>query len=374
MKKRSGTKQIKLAIDAALGLLYVLLLGYAFTGGLFHEMAGIAFAILVVVHNVVNIGWYKALGKGAYSRKRILITVLNAALIADVAAVAATGILHSKYLFPTSIPMAWVGQVHSTLAVVGLVLIVFHVLVHAFSHTKKRRTKLLVVLVVLTVVFGLILKLWALPYLERHFVTVEIDRDAVIPGERVAFDGGKVLTVYFTRLGNTDFDDDVDAVSGASLLLDGDGALMGNSQVIGLMIQDAAGGDILSISTEAKYPSSYADTVAVAREELDRPELPRLIHMPENLDAYDTVFLVYPLWWYTIPKPVETFLKSYDFSGKTVALVVTHGGSGAGQSVEAIKDLCGGTVVGDPLEIYCGDVPDCRASVTDWLKEISRDT
>ena len=90
--------------------------------------------------------------------------------------------------------------------------------------------------------------------------------------------------------------------------------------------------------------------------------------MPDNLDEYDTVFLVYPLWWYTIPKPVEAFLKSYDFSEKTVIPVVTHGGSGTGKSIEDIKAVCGGTVADDPLKIYCGDVPSCRERVAEWLK------
>ena len=370
MDKRSAAKQKMLVIDIVLGLLYVLLLGYAFTGGQLHEVAGIVFAALVVIHNVVNIGWYKALKRGMYNRKRTLITVLNIALIVDVAAILVTGVLNSKYLFHTSIRIAWIGQTHSTLAVLGLVLIVSHVLVHVFSHAKKVHRKLPVILTVLVVILAAALKLWGLPYLERHFVTVEIDRGAAISGESVDFDGKRILTVYFTRLGNTDFDEDVDAVSGASLLLDENKELMGNSQVIALMIQDAVGGDITPIHTEKKYPSAYSDTTAVASEELKRQELPELINRPENLDVYDTVFLVYPLWWYTIPKPVEAFLNHYDFSGKTIIPVVTHGGSGAGKSIEAIKAVCGGTVVDDPLEICCGDVPNCRERVTEWLKEI----
>ena len=366
--KRNATKQKKLLIDIALGLLYVLLLGYVFTGGQFHEVAGIVFVIAIVVHNVVNKGWYKALKKGTYSRKRKFITVLNAALIADVAVILVTGIINSKYLFHTNIHIAWIGQLHTTLALVGLVLIVSHVLVHVFSHTKKEHGKLPVILIVLAIILMAALKLWGLPYLERHFLTVEIDRGAVISGESVDPEGEKIVTVYFTRVGNTDFDDDVDAVSGASLLLDESKELMGNSQVIALMIQDAIGGELVSINTEKKYPSAYSDTIQVASEELNRQELPELVNMPDNLDEYDTVFLVYPLWWYTIPKSVETFLKSYDFSEKTVIPVVTHGGSGAGKSIEAIKAVCNGTVVDNPLKVYCGDVPSCRESVAEWLK------
>ena len=70
-----------------------------------------------------------------------------------------------------------------------------------------------------------------------------------------------------------------------------------------------------------------------------RQVLLELVDMPENIDGYDVVFLVFPLWWNTIPKPVEAFLNRYDFSGKSVIPVVTHGGSGAGRSITAIDRL-----------------------------------
>ena len=48
--------------------------------------------------------------------------------------------------------------------------------------------------------------------------------------------------------------------------------------------------------------------------------------------------------------------------------VAAHGGCGAGRSVEDIREICGGTVAEEPLEIYCGDIPYCREQVTEWLK------
>ena len=71
-------------------------------------------------------------------------------------------------------------------------------------------------------------KLALVPYLNRHFKVVRISYAEKVHGEKVDWKGSKPLVVYFTRLGNTDFDDDVDAVSGASLLL-ADGKLMGTT-------------------------------------------------------------------------------------------------------------------------------------------------
>ena len=369
-QQKNVDKTKKIVIDVILGLLFALLLGYAFTGGQFHEVTGIVFAVIAVIHNIVNIRWYQALTKGTYNRKRMLTTAINIALVVDVAAILLTGIINSRYLFHTGIRISGIGRIHTVLALIGLVLIVSHVLVHAFSHTKKKHRILPVILILVVAALAVLLDVWLLPYLKRHFKTVEIERETVISGESVDSDGRKIVTVYFTRVGNTDFDDDVDAVSGASLLLDEHEELMGNSQVIGQMIQDAVGGDIISINTKKKYPSAYSDTVSMASEEMNLQELPELMDMPEDIDAYDTVFLVYPLWWNTIPKPVEAFLNSYDFSGKTVIPIVTHGGGGAGRSVEDIKAVCGGVVVENPLEVYCDDIPYCRERVTEWLEEI----
>lgn len=368
--KKNIDKRKKIVIDVILALLFIVLLGYAFTGGQFHEVAGIVFAVIAVIHNIVNLKWYQALKKGTYNRKRMLTTAVNITLAVDMAAILLTGIMNSRYLFHTGIRIAGIERIHTVLALIGLVLIVSHVLIHVFGCTKKRHRILPVILILVVAVLAVLLDVWLLPYLKRHFKTVEIDRETVISGESVDSDGRKIVTVYFTRVGNTDFDNDIDAVSGASLLMDEKEELMGNSQVIGQMIQDAAGGDMIAINTKKKYPSSYSDTVSAASEEMSRQKLPELMNMPENIDAYDTVFLVYPLWWNTIPKPVEAFLNSYDFSEKTVIPVVTHGGGGAGSSAEDIRAVCDGAVVENPLEIYCDDIPYCRERVTEWLEEM----
>ena len=369
MKKYNAAGRTKKVIDIVMGLLFIVLLGHSFTGGPFHEAAGIVFAVMIVIHNIINIKWYKAIGKGTYNRKRKIAAAVNLALAVDVAAILLTGIVNSRYLFHTGLHIAGIGQIHTALASAGFALIAFHVMVHAFSFAKKRYKMLPVILTILISVLAVLLDVWLLPYLKRHFLTVKIDQEAAISGESVELGDRKILTVYFTRVGNTDFDSDVDAVSGASLLLNEKQELLGNSQVIGQMIQNAAGGDIVSINTKERYPSAYSDTVSAAGKEMKGPELPELVNMPENLDGYDTVFLVFPLWWNTIPKPVEAFLNSYDFSGKSVIPVVTHGGGGAGRSVEAIRAACAGAAVREePLEIYCGDIPYCRDRVTEWLK------
>ena len=68
-----------------------------------------------------------------------------------------------------------------------------------------------------------------------------------------------------------------------------------------------------------------------------RPEIAEKL---SNMGDYDTVFIGFPIWWYVAPTIINTFVESYDFSGKTVVPFATSGGSGMGRTVEVLKPLC----------------------------------
>lgn len=68
-----------------------------------------------------------------------------------------------------------------------------------------------------------------------------------------------------------------------------------------------------------------------------RPEIAE--HLP-NIKDYDTIFIGFPIWWYVAPAIINTFMESYDFSGKTIIPFATSGGSGMGKTVEVLKSLC----------------------------------
>lgn len=61
----------------------------------------------------------------------------------------------------------------------------------------------------------------------------------------------------------------------------------------------------------------------------------------DNIDDYDTIFIGYPTWWYTMAPAVLSFLKSYDWTGKTIIPFQTHGGW-PGHVIEDIKSICKG--------------------------------
>ena len=72
-----------------------------------------------------------------------------------------------------------------------------------------------------------------------------------------------------------------------------------------------------------------------------RPEISERL---SNMDEYDTVFIGFPIWWYVAPTIINTFVESYDLSGKTIVPFATSGGSGMGRTVEILKSLCPASV------------------------------
>ena len=101
-------------------------------------------------------------------------------------------------------------------------------------------------------------------------------------------------------------------------------------------MQDAAGGDVFALQTEKSYPADYGETTKEGKLELESGKGPNLKGPLPQMENYDVIFLVYPLWWNTLPMPVEGFLKQYDLTRKTPIPIVTHGGSGIGESLKAI--------------------------------------
>jgi len=144
----------------------------------------------------------------------------------------------------------------------------------------------------------------------------------------------------------------------------------GNTRVIAHEIQAHVGGDIFEIVPVDPYPRDYDAVVAKARKELDVDSRPTLKTNVENMGLYNVVFVGYPNWWGTVPRPVATFLAACDFSGKTLGPFCTHEGGGLGRSVTDIEELCPQSIVLDGLAIRGGDVRNAHDKISVWLKEI----
>ncbi len=77
----------------------------------------------------------------------------------------------------------------------------------------------------------------------------------------------------------------------------------------------------------------------------DPASRPQLVDRDAKVEAYDRIFLGFPIWWYTAPTIIRSFLESYDFAGKTIVLFATSGGSGMGKTAKELASSCPGAAI-----------------------------
>lgn len=178
-----------------------------------------------------------------------------------------------------------------------------------------------------------------------------------------------VLIVYFSRWGNTDYPDDVDATTSASIVVDEE-TRYGTTEYVAHMIADEVGGDLHRIETVTPYTADFDELRDVNHDEMEQNYLPELKESNLDLSAYDTVFVGYPVWATGVPQAVLSFLNAYDLSGKTVVPFCTHDGYGAGSSYQTIAEASHAAVSLDGLAIEAVNVPDAQDTVEKWLTDI----
>lgn len=178
----------------------------------------------------------------------------------------------------------------------------------------------------------------------------------------------KILIAYFSRWGNTEYPDNVDASTSASIVIDGE--RFGTTEYVARMIQETVGGDIHLIETATHYTADFDELRDVNHNEMSNNILPELKESNLDITKYDTVFVGYPVWATDVPQAVISFLNQYDLSGKTVIPFCTHDGYGAGGSYRTISDASKAEKTLDGLAIEAKDVPDAKAAVTSWLDSI----
>lgn len=115
----------------------------------------------------------------------------------------------------------------------------------------------------------------------------------------------------------------------------------GTTEDVARALAQAAGADTFRIEPAVPYTSADLDwrnkKSRSSLEMADAKSRPEIREAAPNLDAYDVVFVGFPIWWYVAPTIVNAFLESGDFSGKKIVPFATSGGSGMGGTVAALK-------------------------------------
>ena len=114
-------------------------------------------------------------------------------------------------------------------------------------------------------------------------------------------------------------------------------------------LANAVGGELYEIKPAVPYTNAdlnWMDKNSRSSVEMNDPIFrPEIAGKLEGMDQYDLVFVGFPIWWYVAPTIINTFLESYDFSGKTIVPFATSGGSGMGNTNEKLAPSCPGAIL-----------------------------
>lgn len=111
-------------------------------------------------------------------------------------------------------------------------------------------------------------------------------------------------------------------------------------------LADAIGADIFEIEPETLYTQAdlnWQDKRSRSTIEMQNPSSrPAIKAKRDNMADYDVIFVGFPVWWYVAPTIINTFLESYDLTGKTIIPFATSGGSSMGKTNEKLRPSCPG--------------------------------
>lgn len=106
-------------------------------------------------------------------------------------------------------------------------------------------------------------------------------------------------------------------------------------------LAEVAGADLHEIKPEQPYTDADLDwhnkQSRSSVEMADKNSRPAITGKLENMADYDVIYVGFPIWWYTAPTIINTFMESYDFKGKTVIPFATSGGSTIEQACKDLK-------------------------------------
>ncbi len=125
----------------------------------------------------------------------------------------------------------------------------------------------------------------------------------------------------------------------------------GNTAKAAKALAKAAGADLYEIKPAVPYTGAdlnWMDKRSRSSVEMnDKNSRPALADTDAPVAEHDVIFLGFPIWWYTAPTIINTFLERYDFSGKTIVLFATSGGSSLGSTAAALQSSAPGARILD---------------------------
>ena len=139
----------------------------------------------------------------------------------------------------------------------------------------------------------------------------------------------------------------------------------GNTEIVAEYVQELTEADTFKVEPAVPYAADYNTCIKEAKQRVGNAPIKEKL---TDISAYDTVFIMSPIYWGSYAPEIETALQGLDFSGKTVRVISTHEGSGLASMVSDVKRMCiGADVQKNGLAIKGSQAKNSKQKVADWL-------
>ena len=135
-------------------------------------------------------------------------------------------------------------------------------------------------------------------------------------------------------------------------------------------LSESIGADLHEITPKVRYTDAdldWRDKTSRSSIEMSNPaSRPEIERIRDNMQDYDTIYLGFPIWWYIAPTIINTFLESYDLTGKTIVPFATSGGSGMGKTNELLLPSCPGAILAEGC-VFKADIS--KQKLVSWAEQ-----
>jgi flavodoxin len=166
---------------------------------------------------------------------------------------------------------------------------------------------------------------------------------------------GKSLIIYFSHTGENYMSDGIRNID------------KGNTEIVAEFLKDITNADLFKVEKIENYPYNYQECCNVAKEELNNNARPMLKKYLENIDNYEVVYILSPVWWGQMPMPLFSQLEKLNWDKKIVKYITTHEGSGLGIIPNAIEKICKGADIRKGLAIRGSNAKNSKNIIEKWL-------
>ncbi len=144
----------------------------------------------------------------------------------------------------------------------------------------------------------------------------------------------------------------------------------GTTKKVAEMVAEEAKADLFEIEPKVPYTKADLDWMnkksRSSVEMSDKKYRPEIMNKEMDMSSYDEILLGFPIWWYVAPTIINTFLETYDFSGKKIVLFATSGGSGFGNTVKELQSAASDAVITEGRLLNHGT----KQEISAWINSL----